>query len=72
MLITFIVPVPPVMLLKVFPVIVLVGAAPPSVKFNPVMVEVPATVTLEKLLLITLESEPAAELPLSLINKTED
>ena len=47
-----IVPVPPVQLLKMFPVIVLVDPLPPSVLLKPVMVVLPATVIFEKLLFV--------------------
>ena len=64
-------PVTAVQLFNVFPVTVLVGAVPPSVKFNPVIVEVPATVMLEKLLFVQFETQPVTEDPLSVTNITE-
>ena len=63
--IAFTAPVIAVQLFKTFPVTVLVGAAPPSVKFNPVMVDVPASVMFEKLLSVQIEIQPATEDPLS-------
>ena len=62
-------PVMAVQLVNVFPVMVLVGAVPPSVKLIPVMVDVPATVMLEKVLFWTVVTTPVTELPLSLTNK---
>jgi len=64
-------PVPAVQLLSVLPLTVLVGAVPPSVKFKPVIVVVPETVMLEKLLLWQFETVPVTDEPLSDTNKTE-
>lgn len=63
-------PVTAVQLFNVFPVMFFVGAVPPSVKLIPVMVDVPATVMLDKLLFWTVVTTPVTELPLSLSNKT--
>ena len=63
-------PVMAVQLFNVFPVMFFVGAVPPSVKLRPVIVDVPATVMLEKLLFWTVVTTPVTELPLSLSNKT--
>src|SRR5689334_5495649 len=71
MLTALIVPVPHTQLFNVFHVIVLAGEVPPSVKLIPVIVVVPATVMLEKILFWTVEVEPVTELPLSVINNTD-
>jgi hypothetical protein len=68
--IAFTVPVPLVTLLIVFPVTVLVGAVPPSVKLIPFNVDVPARVILEKLLLRQFEIAPVTEEPLSRMSET--
>jgi hypothetical protein len=59
------VPAPVVMLLKVFPLTVLVGA-PPSVLRIPLKAEAPVSVILEKLLLLFVWVEPAADEALEL------
>ncbi|MBL0046900.1 MAG: hypothetical protein IPP32_02215 [Bacteroidetes bacterium] len=50
-----------------FPLIIFVGAVPPSVRFIPVMVVVPETVIFAKLLFNTLETQPRTEKPASVI-----
>lgn len=65
MVIGFIVPVPPLILLKVLPVIVFKGV-PPSVLFIPTKPVAPVTVILEKLLFVMFTVDPATELALEL------
>jgi hypothetical protein len=60
-----IVPVPPVQLLKVFPITVLLGLVPaPSEFVAPAMAVAPVTVMLEKLLFVNVWVEPLGELEL--------
>ena len=70
MFIAFTVPVPAVQLFKILPVTFLVGAVPPSVKFNPVIVVEPEIVIFEKLLFWQFEIQPVTEEPLSVIKIT--